>query len=172
MSGSRAAPYGMCPRDAQTCSRSPLHARAMIWSSARDIAIFQHLSRKNTKPRHSPSTRAPHFLDWQISQKAAGGTSTAAPNRSAAHGSPYGTERVRRIPDDMTSSGWINVSDLLYSLSHAETNTRWTFNASMEQSMSKKRDLLYSGLLDETTQDENHFVSLPIPDLTMLRTSM
>ena len=65
---------------------------------------------------------SPHFSAWHLSQKAVAGTSRAAPNKSAAHGSPCGTERVRRIPGVMMSSSLIQVSDPLYSMIHAHTN--------------------------------------------------
>ena len=133
------------------CSRSPLPARAMTWTSARDIAIFQHLCRKK-----KPNTRTP--LEDPTSWI---GTSRKKLQLEQQLLRQTSQPRMDHLAERM------NVCDPLCCLSHAETNTRWTFTASMEQSMTQKRNLLCSGLLDETTQDENHFVSLPIPDLTI-----
>ena len=122
-----------------------------------------------------------HFSAWHLSRKAVAGTSRAAPNKSAAHGSPCGTERGRRIPGVMTSSSLIQVSDLLYSLIHADTNTGGTFRASMA---SMVRDVVKSCcdvtvhheywypplicLLHHAAQDEDHLMGLTARDLVWI----
>ena len=107
------------------------HARAMHQSSAGDIATSQQLSAKSSNPMYLPSTGNLHFSAWHLLQNAVAGTSRAAPNTFAAHGSPCGTERVRRIPGVNMSSSLMRVSELLYTLIHAATNTGGTFRASM-----------------------------------------
>ena len=94
------------------------HAFVIVWMLVIDIAMIQLLSAKRRRPRKLPPTGNPYFMSWHNFSNLLAALSRAAPNKSAAHGSPCGTDLVRRMPGVTLSSNFTTVSKFLNSRIH------------------------------------------------------
>ena len=120
----RRAPHRLAPVDLETRRFQQLVPRScqLSWRHRDDPAIVRDEQKTQITASHGQSP----FLCWHMSQNHLAGLSRAASKRSAAQGSPCGTDLVRRIPAVPISSSSTIVSESLYSLIQAAISTGGT----------------------------------------------
>ena len=136
-----------------------------------DIVQIQQLIANSSSHNYRPSTGILHFSVWQLLRKAVVALITTTPNTSVAHGSNYGTERMRFISNVLSPAAWWTFQNpcILWVTLQVRWWETWSKIAALSQFITKIGILTFRNLFIQTTNYENDFMCLTIRDMILLR---